>query len=75
MTFDGGELEINYSTSSGGSIQIEIQDPEGRPLLGVSLGDCDRIVGDEVSRSATFRGSTAVGDLGGNPVRLRFVAE
>ena len=73
LTFDGGELEINYSTSAAGSVQIEIQDPEGLPLQGFSLGDCDRIVGDEVSRIVTWEGSAAVGDLADNPVRLRFV--
>ena len=72
LTFDGAKLEINYSTSAAGSVQVEIQDQDGRPLEGFTLEDCDRIVGDEISRIVTWKGSTAVGDLADRPVRLRF---
>ena len=30
IVFDGGELELNYSTSAAGSVRVEVQDAEGR---------------------------------------------
>ena len=72
-TFGGSKLEINYSTSAAGSVQVEIQDPEGHPLEGFTLEACGRIVGDEIARYVTWKDSTAVDDLSGKPVRLRFV--
>ncbi len=49
LTFEGTELEINYSTSAAGSVQVEIQDADGGPLPGYSLEECPNIIGDEIA--------------------------
>ena len=71
LTFAGGQLTINYSTSAGGGIRLEMQDEQGRPLPGLSLADCDEIYGDELLHVVTWRGNGDVTARAGRPVRLR----
>lgn len=46
IIFRGSRLELNYSTSAGGGLRVELQDETGAPLPGVGMKDCTRIVGD-----------------------------
>jgi len=73
LRFEGTCLEINVATSAAGSVRIEIQDPAGRPIEGYALADADEIIGDQIDRICTWRGSPDVSSLAGRPVRLRFV--
>lgn len=73
LLFDGDELEINYSTSAAGQIQVEIQDAEGNPLPGFALEECEPIYGDHIARSVRWKQGADVSSLAGKPVRLRFV--
>ena len=72
LEFDGGELEINYSTSAVGSIRIEMQDENGDTLAGFGLGDYPEMFGDEIDGVARWEGGSDVSSLAGRPVRLRF---
>jgi len=72
LTFAGKQLEINYSTSAAGSIQVEVQDAEGRPVPGHGLADSVPIIGDEIQRVVTWKSGPDVSPLAGTPVRLRF---
>ncbi|MBL9216797.1 MAG: hypothetical protein JNG83_15070 [Opitutaceae bacterium] len=73
LRFAGGKLVLNYSTSSVGGIRVEILGADGRPLPGFGLADCDEIIGDEIARSVSWKGSADVSRLAGQTVRLRFV--
>ena len=73
FTFAGDELEINYATSAGGSIRVELQDEAGLPILGYAAADCNELIGDEIERVVAWQGRSAVGSLAGNTVRLRYV--
>lgn len=75
LTFAGKELEINYSTSAGGIVRIELQDADGRPVPGFALGDCLPIYGDEIARTVEWSSGRDVTALAGKPVRIRFVME
>lgn len=72
LTFSGQKLVINYSTSSIGHVKAELQDAAGQPIPGFTLADADEIVGDEISRTVSWKGSTDVSALAGESVRLRF---
>ena len=72
LTFEGGELVVNYSTSVVGSLRVEVQDPEGRPIDGYRLSESAEIYGDEIERAVAWAGGHDVGRLAGRPVRLRF---
>jgi hypothetical protein len=73
IKFDGKELAVNLSTSAAGSLQVEIQDVDGKPIEGFALDDCPAIFGDEIERVVTWKGGSDVSKLAGRPVRLRFV--
>jgi hypothetical protein len=69
--FSGSELEINYSTSAAGEMRFELQDQDGNPIPGYSLGDCQRIVGNEISRVVRWEKGADLGSLITKIVRLR----
>lgn len=73
LRFTGAELQLNYSTSAAGSLQVEIQDESGASLPGFALEDCPPIVGDRIDAAVAWAGGRSVGALAGQPVRLRFV--
>ena len=73
ITFEGKELAINFATSAAGSLQVEIQDADGKPIEGFTLDDCPAVFGDEIERVVTWKGGPDLSKLAGRPVRLRFV--
>lgn len=73
LRFEGDSLVLNVSTSAAGSAWVELQDEQGKPIEGYTFVDCDEIVGDEIQRTVTWRGSSSLGDLAGKTVRLSFM--
>ena len=73
LVFEGSELEINYSTSAVGSVQVEIQDEQGRPQQGFTLADSPEQYGDKIDHRVLWSGGRDVSSFAGRPVRLRFV--
>ncbi len=73
LTFEGKELELNYSTSSAGSIKVELQDPEGKAIPGFSLADCEEIIGNETRRVVKWKGNRDLYSLEGESIRMRIV--
>lgn len=69
----GRELEINYSTSGAGRMQVEVLTAAGQPIPGFSLDECREIYGDHIARTVKWNDSTDVSSLAGQPIRLRFV--
>ena len=72
LRFQGDKLVLNFTTGAKGSLAVELQDLEGRPLEGFSLKDCQPLSGDAVAQTVTWKG-TSLNRLAGTPVRLRFV--
>ncbi len=75
LTFSGSELSLNFSTSAGGSVKLEIQEPDGKPLSGYALGDHVPMVGDAIERTVVWKDGRDLSGLAGKPVRLRFVLQ
>jgi hypothetical protein len=75
LTFAGRELAINVATSAVGSVRVEMQDAEGRPLPGYMLADAAEIYGNALERVVAWKGGADVSALAGQPVRLRFVMQ
>ena len=71
LTFSGRELEINFSTSAAGEILIGIEDEHGNPIPGFTMGDCETLIGNEISRTVSWAGSSNLQQLTGKKVRLR----
>lgn len=73
LRFEGGEFVMNFATSAPGSVRVEIQDADGRPIEGYALGDCPEIIGDRIDQVVRWKNGSDVRSLAGKPVRLRFV--
>lgn len=73
LTFSGDSLEINFSTSAAGSVRVEVQDTEGKPISGFALEDCPEMFGDQIAHTVAWKQGGDLGQLAGQPVHLRFV--
>lgn len=73
LVFAGKRLVLNFSTSAAGTVQVELQTPEGQPLEGFTLSDCHLVFGDELDRVVSWTGGSDVSALAGRPIRVRFV--
>ncbi len=72
VKFAGSRLTLNFATSAAGSVRVELQDPNGKPLEGFALADCPDHFGDTPERVVTWKNGADVSALNGRPVRLRF---
>lgn len=73
LVFSGGQLELNYSTSAVGAVEVEIQDVNGVPQTGFSREEFAERYGDEIEGVVKWDGGSDLGALAGKPVRLRFI--
>ena len=73
LHFRGERLALNADTSAGGAIRVQIEDEDGNPFEGYSIGRADEVNGNSVRHVVTWEGSPDVGSLAGRVVRLRFL--
>ena len=72
LIFSGNKMALNFSTSGVGSIRIEIQDSDGHPFPGYSLGECPEMYGDHLEYFVSWIKESGLASLSGRTVRLRF---
>lgn len=72
IRFSGDKLVLNYWTSAGGNIRVELLNEAGNPLPGYAAADCNKIIGNEIKRIVSWGDKDNVSGLVGKPVRLRF---
>ena len=75
LRFEGSELVLNAATSAVGSVRVEVQDAEGRPLPGYSLAESIEWYGDEIEHIVSWEAGSDVSQWAGQPVRLRFALQ
>lgn len=75
VRFQGRQLLLNFSTSAAGSVRVEVQDLNGRPLPGFALDDCPLVFGDALARPITWKKGGDISSLANQSVRLRFVLQ
>lgn len=73
LVFSGAKLQLNFSTSAAGSLQVEIQDAAGTPIKGFTLDECPQMFDDRLDQVVTWEHGGDVSHLAGKPIRLRFV--
>jgi hypothetical protein len=73
VQFSGSELVLNYATSAAGSVRVEVQDVDGRPIPGYTLDECPEIYGDEIEHVVAWKTERDLASVAGQAVRLRFV--
>jgi hypothetical protein len=70
LKFEGNQLILNIKTT--GSAKVAITDENGRTIPGFGLDDCDRIKGDFINKTVTWKSGKSVKALQGKVVRLKF---
>ena len=76
LRFTGRELALNYSTSAGGSLRVELQEESGKPLPGFTLSESRVLVGDAIEQAVSWaKAGGDVSSLAGRVVRVRFVMQ
>ena len=73
VRFTGRTLVVNCDAGAGGWMKIEMLDREGHPLPGFGMDAADAVLGNGVSKTVTWQGSSDVSAAAGTPVRLRFL--
>ncbi len=73
IRFEGAQLELNLDTGGGGSVKVELQDHQGRPLTNYTESDASFLCGNSVRMPVRWGERTKVGELSGRPIRIRFV--
>lgn len=70
LTFEGAKLEVNIDCSAMGTARVEIRDANDVPIPGFTLADADMIYGNNIHKTVSWKGSSDVSQLAGQPVRL-----
>jgi hypothetical protein len=70
IKFSGSQLEINFSTSVAGYVQIELRDLNNEPIAGFTFDECSEIFGDSLHYVVKWDSATDLSDYAGGPVRL-----
>ena len=72
LIFEGRSISLNLRTARTGYVQVEALDSDGNVLPGRSFDACDRICGDSLDRTVTWRSESDLGHREGTAVQLRF---
>ena len=69
--FMGNTMEINYATSAGGFIGIEILDENNERLINGLRYSSEKIIGDEIAGKVKWQKSLDLASIEGKIIRLR----
>jgi len=72
LVFSGRKLLVNFAAKGHGSLRVELQDAEGKPIPGFTLADSTALEGDEIEATVAWKGDADCNSLAGKPVRLQF---
>jgi len=72
ITFQGDVLQLNADASAGGSIFVEILDENSKPVPGFTRDEAAPVCGNAIRMPVSWRSDVQLGDLAGQPVKLRF---
>ncbi len=72
LVFEGKKLVVNFATSAGGQIKVELQDERGQPIEDFALAQSKPLIGDAIAQVVSWKNGGDVSALTGKPVKLRF---
>ncbi|PHS00912.1 MAG: hypothetical protein COA78_23330 [Blastopirellula sp.] len=70
LTFQGNQLVLNFTTAKAGTLRIEIQDDQGKPVPGFELNNCESIQGDSIEQTVAWKNGPDLSKLANRPIRL-----
>ncbi len=65
-------LAVNFQTHSKGSLRVAVESPDGTPIAGFRLEDCQPLQGDAIRQVVKWRDGADLSLLEGKTVRLRW---
>jgi hypothetical protein len=68
LTFDGSALLVNCKTNPGGSMQIQLETPDGKPLA-----SSRPFSGDATEHRVKWKSVKSLEPISGKPVQIRFI--
>jgi hypothetical protein len=72
IRYQGEKLALNFVTGPQGSVRVEVQDADGKPLEGRTLADSQPLRGDAIDQAVSWKAGADLGRWAGKAVRLRF---
>lgn len=72
LVFDGKKLVVNFATRGQGSLQVELQEANGKPIPKFALADAVPLTGDEIAQTVAWKSGDDVSSLAGKPICVRF---
>lgn len=72
IIFSGNCLKLNMDAGAMGKALVELQDAAGDPIPGFAATDCDELGGNVLDQVVTWNGSSDVGKLVEQDVRIKF---
>ena len=70
LEYEGSELTINAWTRFGGTVRIGLCEEDGTLIPGRSLEDCDRMTGDLMWSTVSWKGQSDISQWERSTVRL-----
>ncbi len=55
LLFEGNRLMLNFATSAIASVQVEIQEANGKPVPGFMQSGCPPLFGDAIERTGIWK--------------------
>ena len=68
LKFTGSELVLNTATSAGGSVAVEIQHADGKPIPGYAAADAPETFGDKIDAEFAWKQGADVSSLAGKEI-------
>ena len=75
FVLEGDRLQVNMDASSRGWLKVEVLDATGHALWGFEKSAADRLMGNDLGQTATWKGDPDLSPLRGRSVRLRFAGQ
>lgn len=72
LRFSGNTLNLNYSTSVVGHVQVQVLDEFDQVIDGFSFGDMAPLYGDEIAHPVVWQSGKSLSELAGQVVRFEF---
>ena len=73
ILFEGSQLQLNVDTAAGGSVLVELQDENGRPVRGYTEKEAAFTCGNSVRMPVCWGERRDVSELSGKATKIRFV--
>lgn len=71
MVVDGDNLQVNYLTSDGGNLSVEVLDEMGHVISGFSKDECVALTGDDTAAEVKWK-IAQFATLAGKKIKLKF---